>query len=199
MGELGIALANMLLTQTRYPRSDLLLAFDRTVFSRFIVTLHKDLGKRIIATSGIGHILGFACRDFMRYDYLLGRANAQRFLKQDFVLHESNPLFDIWPLPLRSQFRVVDPKTNDGYLPIIPLIGTAAVPESMELWPKHKLDFADYGDLIEERFRKIAEYEGSAGLVSGTVAWLLAHFGQRSLTDLVSDTAKNWLNQSGLG
>jgi putative MFS transporter len=68
--------------QTRYDTSDLVLAADPSVFSRFMISAQRDglTGAKAIATGGLGAFIGFASRAFLRHDYLLGRANCQALL-----------------------------------------------------------------------------------------------------------------------
>jgi len=178
-----------LIQQTRYDTSDLLLAMDDNVYSRFLVTptLSGVVGEKAIASGGAGAFIGFACRDFTRYDYLLGRANAQKFLQNEFVLDQSNPVFDSWPaaLKMNPDYRTVDPRTGEVFLSIIPLMGNARVPESLDAWPKNKLNPESYRDAIEARFDAIVKYEGEGGILDKIAAWVVAHLGQTSVADLV--------------
>ncbi len=92
------AVATTLTQQTRYDTADLLMAGDEKVFSQFMLTPTRgDLtGEDAIASGGLGAFIGFACPAFMRFDYLLGRQNCQRFLRETFVLSEENPVFKDW-------------------------------------------------------------------------------------------------------
>ena len=89
------ALLSTFTQQTRYNSQDLLLAADPDVFSRFMITPMRDgeVGGGALASNGLGAFLGFACPAFMRHDYLLGRANCQRYLRSSLVLAEDNPVF----------------------------------------------------------------------------------------------------------
>jgi len=122
----------------------------------------------------------------MRYDYLLGRADAQSYLKQTFLLDANNPVFDNWPpaLKLNPDFRVVD-ASGQAFLPIIPLMGKARIPESLDAWPKGKLNPESYRDTIESRFAALVNYEGQGGVLSGIAAWAVSHFGQKGVADVV--------------
>ncbi len=193
------ALLTTLMQQTRYNSQDLLLAADPEVFSRFMITPMRDgrVGGGALASDGLGAFLGFASPAFMRHDYLLGRANCQEYLRSSLVLAEDNPVFaGMWTA---AQKRALGVERGGGrYLPIVPLIGDAAVPEMTEPWPRHVLDPEIYRDPIERRFKAIVEAEGSGGLVSSAALWLLAHFGERKLADLIIGAIKNALKQAGL-
>jgi len=179
-----------LVQQTRYDTSDIMLALDDTVSSRFLIApvSASVSGGKAIASAGFGAFIGFACRAFTRYDYLLGRANAQSYLKRTFLLDAENPIFDTWPAALKNSpdFRVVD-ANGRAFLPIIPLMGKAKIPESLDAWPKGKLDPESYRDAIENRFGALVKYEGAGGLLSGVAAWAIAHLGQKGVADLVID------------
>jgi hypothetical protein len=185
--------------QTRYNSEDLMLAADPDVFSRFMITPMRDgkIGSDAIASGGLGAFLGFACPAFMRHDYLLGRMNCQTFLKSTFVLHEDNPVFNAaWSNQQKQDLGI----TIDGerFLPIVPVLGDAAVPEATDPWPRHRLNPETYRDGIEKRFKAIVEFEGSGGLISGMAAWLLAHLGQGKVSDLVVKAMNDALTQAGL-
>src|SRR6516165_5843519 len=163
--------------QTRYNTEDILLAADPNVFSRFMITPKRDgrVGGDAIASNGLGAFLGFACPAFMRHDYLLGRANCQEFLGSVFE--------SAWT-PTQKQALGKDLK-GESYLPIIPLLGNASVPESLDPWPRHLLNPAIYRDEVERRFRRVAEFEGRSGILSTAVALIIAHLGEGKVGDLV--------------
>ena len=124
------ALLSTFTQQTRYNSQDLLLAADPDVFSRFMITPMRDgeVGGGALASNGLGAFLGFACPAFMRHDYLLGRANCQQYLRSSLVLAEDNPVFaGMWTDQQKQSLGVVS--DGERYLPVIPLIGDAAVPE----------------------------------------------------------------------
>ena len=136
--ELG-AIVTTLTEQTRYDSSDLLMAGDDNIFSRFMLTpcRRDDQGNQLtggdaIASAGLGAFIGFACPEFMRFDYLLGRKNCQQFLREQFVLADQNPLFVGWSPADRANFRQT---AGAGFLPIIPLVDSAAIDVAMEEWP----------------------------------------------------------------
>jgi hypothetical protein len=88
--------------QARFKPEELELAASDRVFSRFMIAPSRDpwpLGgggvaaAHPIASSALGAFGGFLHESFRRHDYLLGRRNAQDFLRWNFVLPETNPLF----------------------------------------------------------------------------------------------------------
>ncbi|MBV8738944.1 MAG: patatin-like phospholipase family protein [Alphaproteobacteria bacterium] len=191
LGALGSALTQ----QTRYDSRDLVLAADQHVFSRFMLTpqLGTKLGEQAIASAGLGAFIGFACSDFMRYDYLLGRKNCQDFLRNSFLLANDNQLFAAWTDEQREAFR-----SPGNYLPIVPLVGPCAIEETLDPWPKGKLDPERYRDPIERRFRAIFEAEISGGPLRAVLGWIAAHAAQASFTDYVINQMKQYLVAAGL-
>jgi hypothetical protein len=191
------AVANAVVQQTRYDSRDLALAADRRVFSRFMLTpqLGTSLGEKAIASAGLGAFIGFACSDFMRYDYLLGRKNCQDLLRKDFVLADDNPLFGGWSEEQRAAFG---PSAGSGFLPIIPLMGLCAVAETLDPWPKGKLDPERYRAPIERRFRAISETELSGSPLRAVLGWIAAHAAQASVTDYVIGLMKAYLAAANL-
>jgi len=153
------------------------------------------MGEAAIASGGLGAFIGFACPAFMRFDYLLGRQNCQQFLRETFVLGESNPLFTNWSADDKSKFRG---RAGAGMLPVIPLVDEAAVDETLDPWPKGKLDPERYRDAIETRFRAIFELELSGGFVKSILSWVGAHATQRQAADYVIGAMKGYLKRAGL-
>ena len=151
---------NSLVQQARYHTSDLVLAVDPSVFSRFMISAQRDglVGTKAIATGGLGAFIGFACRAFMRHDYLLGRANCQRLLQKFFVLSPDNPVMQgCWS---EEALQLNSVRLNGKqYLRVIPLLDDVAVPESLEPWPKGALDPSVYKSAIEERWKAILSGE----------------------------------------
>jgi patatin-like phospholipase len=93
-------LVTALLQQARFKPSELSLAADDTVFSRFIISPIRHAGanpeavKYPIASGVLAGFGGFFHESFRRHDYLLGRRNAQAFLRWHFALPENNNLFN---------------------------------------------------------------------------------------------------------
>jgi hypothetical protein len=193
------AIVSTFMEQTRYDSEDLLLAADPNVFSRFMITPKRDghVGGDAIASDGLGAFLGFACPAFMRHDYLLGRANCQEFLRSSFLLHQDNPVFENAWTAAQKQALGKDVK-GDRYLPIIPLLGNASVPESLDPWPRHLLNPAIYRDAVERRFGRIAQFEGRSGILSSALALIIAHLGEGKVGDLVVNAMNKALTDAGL-
>jgi hypothetical protein len=189
------AVSGAVIQQTRYDSRDLVLAADDRVFSRFMLTpqLGTKLGDKAIASAGLGAFIGFACADFRRYDYLLGRKNCQDFLRNSFLLASDNPIFGAWTDEQREAFR-----TPGNFLPIIPLVGPCAVDETLDPWPKGKLDPERYRGSIEARFRAIFETEVAGAPLRAVLGWIAAHAAQGSFTDYVIEEMRKYLTQAGL-
>lgn len=179
--------------QTRYDSRDLMLASDPGVFSRFMITPRRAglTGGEAIASNGLAAFIGFACPAFMRHDYLLGRANCQTFLREQFVLDAENPVFaGVWTPAQIAKYQVM--VGGRPHLPLVPLMGDAAIPETTDPWPRNMLDPGIYRDAIEQRFKAAVEFEGNGGFLSGAAAWLLAHAGE----DFVADYAEKAMKQA---
>jgi hypothetical protein len=191
------AVATTLTQQTRYDTADLLMAGDEEVFSRFMLTPTRGnlTGEEAIASGGLGAFIGFACPAFMRFDYLLGRQNCQQFLRENFVLADANPVFKDWTADHKEAFRGT---AGAGWLPIIPLVGSAAVDETLDPWPKGKLDPEQYREAIEARFRAIFELELSGSVLRSILSWVGAHATQKQAADYVISAMQAYLKQAGL-
>jgi hypothetical protein len=194
------ALLSSFTEQTRYDSADLLLAADPDVFSRFMITPKRDgrIGGDAIAANGLSAFIGFASPAFMRHDYILGRRNCQKFLRSSFVLEEGNSVFEgMWTDEQKKAHAVT---SDDGsvYLPIIPLLGKAAIEETAEPWPRHALNPEIYRAPIESRFKALVEFEGRGGLFTSVASFALAHLGEEAIADVVINAMNKSLADSGL-
>lgn len=185
------ALLPAFIQQTRYDSSDLLLANDPSVFSRFMITAVRDtkIGNDAIASSGMDAFIGFACEEFRRHDYILGRVNCQAYLKQEFTLPAINPIFKNWTSAQRTAFGI----TSGGaqYLPLIPLMGTAAVPQSALPWPQGALNPEEFRPAIDARFKDL-ELTAISGL--SLIARAAASVAANSTRGYVVDAMINAMN-----
>lgn len=136
--KLGGATISSMVNHGRYSTADLMMMADPSVFSRFLVVPDRNgiTGELAIATAGLGAFLGFFEEDFRRHDYMLGRANCQKFLDTEFALADTNPIFANWTPAMKSNFRG---GAGAGFLPIIPLVGRAAAADGPIPWPAGKL------------------------------------------------------------
>ena len=153
--EAGGALLSSLVDQSRYATSDLMLATNANVYSRFILTPQRDglIGAAALASAGLGAFIGFACRDFMRHDYLLGRKNCRDYLLDQFALPRDNHLFDGWSAAKKDEWQIA----GTDELPIIPLFGQSAAPPVFDAWPKGRLDPERYRDAIARRYQSVVD------------------------------------------
>ena len=94
--------------QARYDANDLILATSEGVYSRYMLSpMRADptpgswdtlTGDKAIASGGLGAFAGFLSESFRHHDFLLGRRNAENFLRNYFSVTQANPLFK---LPVR--------------------------------------------------------------------------------------------------
>jgi hypothetical protein len=190
LAETANATLSALLQQTRYGTADLLLAEDAAVASRFMLTATRGdrVGIDAIASGGLGAFIGFACPEFMRHDYSLGRANCQRFLLETFLLDASNDLFARYPPEQRRAAK----------LPIIPLCGTAASDQAPAPWPVGALDPETFRKAIEARFTAILQAELTGNLLLAVLGWFGARLGRRDAAGYVIDAMNAYLGAAGL-
>jgi hypothetical protein len=93
-------LGSALIDQARFKPDELELAANDAVFSRFMISpVREGNGSQSakqypIACGVMGGFGGFIHESFRRHEYLLGRRNAQAFLRWNFALPDSNPLLD---------------------------------------------------------------------------------------------------------
>ena len=146
---------NAFKAQTRFTQIDLTLAEADDVYSRFMIAPSRNgvRGSKAIASAGLDGFLGFFCEDYRMHDYMLGRANCQRFLRDWFVLpsdqtttgecsETSNPLFRHWPQSALDA-EAYKSRTRERHRQIIPLVGTAAENQTLAPWPAGRFNGYD--------------------------------------------------------
>jgi len=211
LADLAGGFLNTLTQQTRYDTADLLLAADQDVYSRFMLTATRTSqndgqkpyrGGDALATSGLDAFIGFACPEYSRHDYFLGRQNCQDFLKNVFLLDRTNPIMEYgWQtrLPAGHDILAAHNLLGAAQLPIIPLLGSARNPQTLDDWPIETLNPEDFRQMIETRFDAIVSYELTEHPLLKATAWIVDHIlGGRKVADAVIgamqsyiDTAKN--------
>jgi hypothetical protein len=183
-------LLSALIDQARFKPEELQLAANDTCFSRFMISPTRqgngspEAKQFPIACGVLSGFGGFLDESFRRHDYLLGRRNAQAFLRWNFALPETNErLFkgvaingDRWHvrnadnqtatisagdernLDKKLFAEVVNgPKTKFG-LPIIPLVDRLLKPieiPAADMPKPEDVDRAALADKIEARAKKV--------------------------------------------
>lgn len=143
------ALVGSLLEQARFKPGELALAQDEAIYSRYLIAPSRrekdDSRARYPIASGLlGGFSGFLSRRFRNHDFHLGRRNCQKFLMSHLAIPAEtagrNPVLGansrdtLW----RASFA----EDGESYVPLIPLVGTAAeeveaIPwETLALGPK---------------------------------------------------------------
>jgi hypothetical protein len=145
-------------TQCRFKDSDLALAWDESIFSRFLLAPSRGKGVQTVfhplAAGGLGGFLGFFHESFRHHDFLLGRRNAQQFLSQHLCLPETNSLFAGWTPAMKTKYRILGP--GGPFLPIIPLVGSLQTNEEpLPAWPNGKLDWKELEAPIKARLEAV--------------------------------------------
>jgi hypothetical protein len=176
-------LASTLIEQARFKPDELAKAADEEIFSRFVISPirpakeNTPAKKYPIASAVLNGFGGFLHESFRRHDYLLGRRNAQAFLRWHFALPATNPLFEKFR-GARDHWYVQNPPAAEGAagsvagtkmysrtvggpqdtpgLPIIPLVPQLQVPieiRASDLPKPGNISLAD----LESRIRRRAE------------------------------------------
>ncbi len=130
-----LALFTAMKNQARFKPDDLALAQEEDVYSRFLIAPTRDNARYPIACGALGGFSGFLSEDFRRHDFMLGRRNCQAFLRRHFVLSAQHPLFADWNEEQRNRCEFVE--DGKAFLPIIPLLGTAATDCAVPEWPRY--------------------------------------------------------------
>lgn len=207
----AIALFGALKNQARFKPDELMLAAHRDVYSRFMIAPSRDGEKYPIASAALGGFGGFLKREFRSHDYFLGRRNAQKFLRDHFVLPENNPLFGRWNEEQKNSYCVREAsgvaKRKDGQrlLPIIPLVGPEAnAPCYQAKWPQYSADNLDLlarqiegrADVVFDRL--VDQYFKSNNLFVRFIARLIIGRKKRDVVRFARDKVVADLKKMGL-
>lgn len=205
----GLAMFSALKNQARFKPQELVDAMDDGVFSRFVVaptrkTENGELrGERAIACGSLGGFGGFLARDFRVHDYFLGRANCRRFLEKHFVLPTGHALFgEVYEQACREGKRVVM-KAGQECLPIIPLLGTAAVDGPVPAFPRmtrRRLDdvMAWTGGRFDAVTGRVIEVATQDARFARALAYLVRNLKRRHALERIRATMEKELKAHGL-
>lgn len=142
----------------RLATSDLLLAVQPEVFSRFLLTASSDRGGErrhggaALASSGLGAFLGFLKRELRAHDFMLGRENCRLFLMNQLVMHKSNPVmrgFATRHPGIASEFQPGD--RGADWVSVVPVTEHLRAKQAVPAWPGGALDPAALEHGIEAR------------------------------------------------
>lgn len=210
-------LLNAMIAQARFKPEDLALATAYDTYSRFLVapwgpgsdSVPKP-GSSAIASGGLGGFLGFVDRRFLDYDFRLGRRNAYDFLRTEFLLPVSNPLFadGRWTTAQMNDHVSSDtsPTGNvESFLPIIPLMKALRDnPPLLAEWPKLAQAPSGLADQVQARLDAIytnlktaaSWWPGGVGGFAADAAWKV--FLRGTLRDAFVGKVTDALKSQGL-
>lgn len=153
-----------LLDQARFKPTELVLAADPAVGSRYLIeprriTNDNKAQPYPIASGLLGGFGGFVARAFRAHDFQLGRRNCQQFLRQVFTLPPDHEIIKNWPDEAKSSadFKAEPaPSMPEGYA-IIPLLGSAAAEVVLPEWALFaQRRFDELQGRIAQRFDSVA-------------------------------------------
>jgi len=142
--------------QSRFKPADLALAYDETVYSRFVIAPYgshsPDAAPYWIASGALGGFLGFFHEDFRKHDYQLGRRNCQQFLREHFTLPADNEVVRRGYAALAGDpERIKAFSSQDGQLQIIPLMDPLRADVGLMDWPAGVFEVAAIMPQIQRR------------------------------------------------
>lgn len=176
--------------QARFKPEELELAEKEDVFSRFMVAPSRtdEAGKPVepaMASAILGGFGGFFHESFRRHDFQLGRRNCQAFLKWHFALPMTNRLFEGEDRDLLYEWQVREPDhsiayfpTDQGvrvpYVPIVPLVGSAAEEVKPLPAPSGKaIDRSALKKMVDKRVKAVGQ-----ALIKSDLSTVVGGFGR---------------------
>jgi len=172
--EQALRLLTVLKEQARFHPDDIRLALDADVYSRFMIYPSRATGPnapvaggKALACGALGAFSGFLCEAYRRHDFLLGRANCEKFLRKHFVLPIEDGgqrvgLFAAQPAALASDCRGENNQAN-GLRPIIPICDGACL-TVLDPWPIDALKPEDLKGPLASRIKALGNaLVGSSG------------------------------------
>ena len=150
-------------SQAMFKPDELFLALDETIYSRFLIAPVRQKGqvrvRKALACGSLGAFGGFLAQTFREHDYHLGRRNCQKFLRSwlAFPLEDArqNPIFSGWAPELWEHytFQETRGRLTRSYVPLIPLLGSAAQEVPLVDWPSFSQDQLN---VLKERIHRRA-------------------------------------------
>lgn len=144
--------------QARFKLSELVLALDPDIGSRFMISPVRDGRPFTIASGAIGGFGGFFARQFRDHDFQLGRRNCQAFLRRYFALPQGSQIFAGW----RGGDMVEGVTTvHADTIPancLLPLFGSANKDVPEPKWPQMtQAEFAKLMEFFNARFDAVVK------------------------------------------
>lgn len=140
--------------QVQVSNFDLALIKQESIYSRYMISPSRahpsddkvEWGPSLaMQTTPLSAFMGFTAEAYREHDFLLGRRNAQQFLRKTFTLPKGNPLVgdgSKW----KPTEKFVTHAGVEEY-PIIPLRGTAEIEQPAPAWNCQALTDADIARL----------------------------------------------------
>lgn len=169
-----LPLFKALVQNSRFKPEDVAMAADPAIGSRFLVAPSRGrawqgrgaAGTRdaegAIAGGHFGGFMGFFDKAYREHDFFLGRRNAQKFLRDVFVLpegEEGNNLFKSgrWSDADKEKWAAWPLGPGGGrHLPVIPLCGGLRERiEPLPPWPAGRFDAAAIRALVDRRAKVV--------------------------------------------
>lgn len=168
--------------QDRLDTMDLAQIKAETIYSRFMIAPSRVSPinaavswspSKSLLSAPLDAFLGFAAEPYREHDFLLGRRNAQQFLRRTFALPSTSPI-----VSAAAGWRPTDEFTEDGvvFRPLVPLRGRAADEQPLPVWDWRALtpeDVDRYTKLVGARadaiFHNIKTSASSGGGILGGV------------------------------
>ncbi len=143
--------------QARFKLSELVLALDPEVGSRFMISPVREGRPYTIASGALGGFGGFFARQFRDHDFQLGRRNCQRFLRRYFALPQDSRIFAGWRGGDLVGMTTVHADTIAAYC-LLPLFGSAKEDVPEPRWPQMtQAEFARLMEFLNARFDAVVK------------------------------------------
>ncbi len=189
-------LVDVLISQSRFQGESLAQSVGPNTYSRFVMAPSEKDQPIALQCSLLGAFGGFFERGFRAHDYQLGRRNCQRFLTTYFKVSVKNPIIlaGLAKLSAADAANVTtafDP-TNSGFMPIIPVVGSALPEIPAPARASIASDKVDHiVELIVQRLKAVVN-----PMVDDALGHGLGDFAVRAAVDtLINTWGKHKLNE----
>jgi len=213
---IGNTLAAMI-SQCRIKPSTLEQAMNTSMAGQFLIApvrsvpqkeggTKREQGSKAIACGSLSGFGGFLHKEFRIHDFFLGRANCEKFLRDHFTVPSNSTNSIVDGYAHLSQAERNKFQSQEGRLPIIPVLTPRTVGKYMPTYPgvndwpiRVNKDIDQFSGAIQKRAQTILMNIAAYGSITKLLLWIGAKVVlNRKLTEACLNTIKRSLREHQL-